>query len=283
MPEKLKLKCTACGTWFKAVNYKRTLCPVCFEKAERARAASRRQAAVAGKGGGVTVTPPKAPPSAPAVAARADQTARSTGIAPDAPPVLPAMAPVGGLTAQSGDSARAARQPADAPPARLPDPAATDPTPVRVAQPRLRESPLPTPEQIAAIEQRYAELCTPHEFDGIRAQIATELDLPRPVVKRVVKAFRERQRLPSWWDLAHHAVQPDDLARIQERYQPLLPLPPVGVHRDIAAELGLHPLTVYGAIGEIRRRLGMARFNDRDDLPERPAQPAEPGQAVRGA
>ena len=39
---------------------------------------------------------------------------------------------------------------------------------------------------------------------------------------------------------------------IRERYLPLLPLPPIGVHKQIASDLGLDPPQVYQAIRRLR-------------------------------
>ncbi|HKT36976.1 MAG TPA: hypothetical protein VJR48_01305, partial [Ktedonobacterales bacterium] len=58
-----------------------------------------------------------------------------------------------------------------------------------------------TDEMRATIERRYLELSQPVEFDGIRTRIASELNLPKPVVKQVVRELRAKRQLPSWWEL----------------------------------------------------------------------------------
>src|SRR5207248_3379599 len=50
----------------------------------------------------------------------------------------------------------------------------------------------PTEEQIAQVEARYKELAVPAEYDGIRTQIAKELNIPKAAVKKIVKDFRDR-------------------------------------------------------------------------------------------
>ncbi len=138
--------------------------------------------------------------------------------------------------------------------------AVTVPKPKR--EPRPPTPPFtPTPEQVAAIEQRYLELAQPGEFDGIRTQISKELGIPKMAVKKVVRALRERQDIPSWWDLQAYHGSPEDLERIRASYVPFLPIPPVGIHKQIAAQLGLPAGTIYQAIKVIRAEMNLPQYN----------------------
>ena len=120
----------------------------------------------------------------------------------------------------------------------------------------------PTPEQITQIETRYMELAIPTEFDGIRSQIAHELAIPKKAVKQVVKALREREHLPSWWETQTYKGDEEEKAKIKSAYEPYLPVPPVGVHRKIADELDLKPGIVYQAIKTIRAEMNLPPYND---------------------
>jgi DNA-directed RNA polymerase subunit RPC12/RpoP len=122
----------------------------------------------------------------------------------------------------------------------------------------------PTPEQVTAIEQRYLELAQPHEFDGIRSQISQELTIPKSAVKRVIMNLRQREAMPSWWDIQTYHGSPEDLERVREAYLPTLPLPPVGIHKHLAALLNLPPGVVYQAIKAIRAEMNLPQYN----LPE---------------
>ena len=52
-------------------------------------------------------------------------------------------------------------------------------------------------------------------------------------------------------------------------YEPLLPLPPIGCHKIISAQLKIDEWRVHVGIGLIRKQLGLDRWNpDRDDAPE---------------
>lgn len=113
----------------------------------------------------------------------------------------------------------------------------------------------------ARVESRYLELASPVEFDGIRTQIAGELGVPKTAVKRAVSELRKRMQLPSWWELQAYSGSPEDLDRIRVAYVPLLPVPPIGVHRQIATELGLEPIQVYQGIRRIRAEMRLPQFN----------------------
>jgi hypothetical protein len=138
----------------------------------------------------------------------------------------------------------------------------------RTAAPRKPREVAPaftlTDEMRAKIEARYLELAQPVEFDGIRSQIATELGQPKAVVKRAVRELRDRMQLPSWWDLKAYRGSDADLDRIRAAYLPLLPVPPVGVHKQLAADLRLEPVVVYQGVRRIRAEMRLPQFNPPD-------------------
>lgn len=141
------------------------------------------------------------------------------------------------------------------------------PRPVAPPKPKREKIPPPepfhpTPEQIAQVEQRYLELAVPIEFDGIRSQIAHELAIPKKAVKQIVKALREREHMPSWWETQTYKGDEEEKAKIKSAYEPYLPIPPVGVHRKIADELDLKPGIVYQAIKTIRMEMNLPPYND---------------------
>lgn len=238
-----KLKCTRCGKWFKAADYTHTLCPKCL-LAER----TRRPAAAG--------TPLRRSEAATGVGvvdrARANSAARGSAAAGSS-----AAAPAG--LAQSPASAATAVQ--------------VPPVSTEAAARRARQE--LTPEQRQVIERRYLELATPQEYDGIRGQIAGELKLPRTLVKKAVNDVRQRLGRPSWWELQQNGVPLEVVEAVKERYVPLLPVPPIGIHRQLAEDLGFSPLHVYRAIGQIRTELGLPKFNERPEVaPEPVATPA---------
>jgi hypothetical protein len=121
----------------------------------------------------------------------------------------------------------------------------------------------PTPEQVAQVEARYLELVTAQgEFDGIRSQIAQETSVPKKTVKQIVKNLREREHIPSWWETQIYKGDSEEKEKIQAAYQPYLPVPPVGIHRQIADELDLKPGLVYQAIKTIRQEMNLPQYND---------------------
>jgi len=120
----------------------------------------------------------------------------------------------------------------------------------------------PTPEQVAQVEARYLELAVPAEFDGIRTQISKEIGIPKKAVKQIVKELRDRQDIPSWWDLQTYKGDSEELAKIRVAYEPHLPLPEIGIHKKIAEELSLQPGSVYQAIKLIRQEMNLPQYND---------------------
>jgi hypothetical protein len=102
----------------------------------------------------------------------------------------------------------------------------------------------------------------PTEFDGIRTQISKELGIPKTAVKKIIKEYRERNEIPSWWEIQTYKGSEEELAKIKALYEPYLPLPPIGVHKQIAEELSLKPGEVYQAIKAIRLQMNLPQYND---------------------
>src|SRR5579885_1217932 len=127
---------------------------------------------------------------------------------------------------------------------------------------------VPTPEQVAMVEARYQELANPAEFDGIRTQISKELSIPKKAVKKIIKEYRERNQIPSWWEVQTYRGSSEELEKIKAAYLPYLPVPPVGVHKTIAEQLDLKASTVYQAIKAIRLEMNLPQFNDPSTHPE---------------
>jgi hypothetical protein len=121
---------------------------------------------------------------------------------------------------------------------------------------------VPTEEQIKQVEARYLELAQPAEFDGIRTQIAHELGIPKKTVKKIIKDLRQQSQIPSWWELQVYKGSTEELEKIKELYMPYLPLPPIGVHKQIATQLAIKPCVTYQAIKALRQELNLPQYND---------------------
>jgi hypothetical protein len=262
---RLKVKCATCGKVFAPAHVKLTLCPDC-EKTQRAARAQKRAEA--------NVPVQTRQPTAPHI------------LGPGARALLPVTPtveiPVTGSAPAASSTTSANADTVDAQ-ARRPEPYAQSDGALRAGQsgvqrqsgPRTHRAappPLALSEALRQqIEERYLALANPVEFDGIRAQIATELGAPKPAVRAVVRELRQRRGMPSWWELQGFAGTSVDLERIRSAYTPYLPLPPVGVHRAIADLLGLEPRTVYRGIRKIRALLGLPQYNAPGEHPERAA------------
>jgi hypothetical protein len=288
MSGKVKMRCARCGKAFKSSNARQTLCAECGAKERAARAAGKSAAAkpvaqapalkpkIIGAGARILdpslppppePEPPRAAPERPVERRPDTYSPLTTAIAAPAHPAHNGATPASAPPQQGRPPARQrpSADPKDRPnrPPRAPRP------------PREPEQPFElTPEQRAAIEARYLELAAPIEFDGIRTQIAAELNVPKGVVKKAVLELRRAIQMPSWWELQAYKGSEADLERIRQAYAPHLPLPEVGIHKSIAAALGLDAASVYQAIRRIRAELRLPQYNP-PELRE-PAKPHEP-------
>ncbi|HEX8033120.1 MAG TPA: hypothetical protein VF510_04700 [Ktedonobacterales bacterium] len=279
MSGKVKMRCARCGKQFKSASAKQTLCTNCEIKERQARAAGKtqepkpaaapakqpHQPKIVGPGAGILV-PGMAPATPPAdtdhstSSASAVQPKHATHQRPStgttAAPAHPTHDKHDKHDKQEPQAAAHTQPPRQPKPAPQPNPA---------PQPKERKPPTPpfklTDELRAQIEERYLELAQPVEFDGIRTQIADELHIPKAAVRRVVQDVRTRLQLPSWWELQAFSSSDEDLAHIRAAYEPLLPIPPIGIHKHIATSLGLEPIMVYHGIRRIRAEMRLPQYN----------------------
>jgi hypothetical protein len=286
MSGKMKIRCARCGTSFRSASTKQTLCAKCEARARQERAASSTAAKpaivpvtrVTPKifGPGASILVPGAPATASANAApqpatgvfgsvaRTERTADAgrqnahdahegqrarAGADAATPPAKP--------VAQSSDGKREDR--AHAPHGEK---AAQERKPRELKPPRQPQPSVELTDELRGrIEARYLELARPVEYDGIRTRIATELSVPKTLVKRAVLEYRQREQMPSWWELQAYTGSAEDLERIRQAYEPHLPVPAVGVHKQIASEVGIEPVIVYQGIKRIRAELRLPQYN----------------------
>lgn len=294
-----KMRCARCGKPFRPARSSQTLCDQCEKQERAARAAARNSgAAVARPSSAPTAQPvrivgPAAgllDPSAPSVASGASAVPPpETGLYGSA-----AIREEQRREQQRREEQRRAEErareearqrareeqrrthehvPHGAAHAGAPNmkrgPKPNGPRPERPAPtPRAPKAPRPAPPRFeltgelrAKIEARYLELAQPIEFDGIRTRIATEMEIPKSVVKRAVADLRARMQLPSWWELQSYSGAETDLERIRMAYVPHLPVPDVGIHKTLADELNLDPRTVYQGIRRIRAEMRLPQYN----------------------
>jgi hypothetical protein len=264
---KVKMRCPRCGRHFKSANAKQALCPDCEARERHARAAAKAAPTRAAQ------ATPAAPVAAPKIVGPGASILVPGMVTVPAEPVAETHHAPGGAGAPSREAERrsapaaagraGAGEKGHQPPAGAKAPkqpkAAKAPKP---REPRPQTPPFELNDELRArIEARYLELAQPVEFDGIRSQIATELSIPKVAVKRAVLDLRARMQLPSWWDLRAYTGSEEDLARIRAAYEPLLPVPEVGVHKRLAAELNLSAMEVYQGIRRIRAEMRLPQYN----------------------
>ena len=124
-------------------------------------------------------------------------------------------------------------------------------------------------EQLEQIEKLYKAMLplpNPDCHEVIGEKIGLE---PRKVFFGI-NLVRQKMMLPKLpFPKRKLAISPDQLFAIKNLYEPLLPLPPIGCHKIIAAQLKMDEWRVHVGIGLIRSQMGLNRWNqDRPDLPE---------------
>ncbi len=124
-------------------------------------------------------------------------------------------------------------------------------------------------EQLEMIESLYKPMLplpNPDAHEVIGEKIGLE---PRKVFFGI-NLVRQKMMLPKLpFPKRKLAISPDQLFAIKNLYEPLLPLPPIGCHKIIAAQLKMDEWRVHVGIGLIRSQMGLERWNqDRDDVPE---------------
>jgi len=128
-------------------------------------------------------------------------------------------------------------------------------------------------------------LISKEQLEQIEVLYKTMLPLPNPDAHEVIgthlgieprKVFfginlvRQKLMLPKLqFPKRKLAVTPDQMTAIKSLYTPLLPLPPIGCHKIIAAQLRVDEWRVHVAIKLIRAQMGLDRWNE--DRPDKPA------------
>ena len=127
-------------------------------------------------------------------------------------------------------------------------------------------------------------LISKEQLEQIEALYKTMLPLPNPDCHEVIGAHlgiepqkvffginlvRQKMMLPKLpFPKRKLAITPDQMMAIKALYEPLLPLPPIGCHKIIAAQLKMDEWRVHVGIKLIRAQLGLDRWNeDRADKP----------------
>ena len=121
-------------------------------------------------------------------------------------------------------------------------------------------------EQIELLYKLMLPLPNPDAHEVIGEKIGLE---PRKVFFGI-NLIRQKMMLPKLpYPKRKLAITPDQLNAIKMLYEPLLPVPPIGCHKIIAAQLKMDEWRVHVGIGLVRAQMGMERWNqDRPDVPE---------------
>lgn len=124
-------------------------------------------------------------------------------------------------------------------------------------------------EQLEQIELLYKPLL-PLPNPDVHEVIGEKISLEPRKVFFGINLIRQKMMLPKLpFPKRKLAISPDQLFAIKNLYEPLLPLPPIGCHKIIAAQLKMDEWRVHVGIGLIRAQMGLQRWNqEREDCPE---------------
>jgi len=138
-----------------------------------------------------------------------------------------------------------------------------------VARPKAPKQLLVSKEQLEQIELLY-KLMLPLPNPDAHEVIGEKIGLEPRKVFFGINLVRQKLMLPKLpFPKRKLAISPDQLFAIKNLYEPLLPLPPIGCHKIIAAQLKMDEWRVHVGIGLIRSQMGLQRWNqDRADVPE---------------
>ena len=123
-------------------------------------------------------------------------------------------------------------------------------------------------EQLAIIEEMYKKML-PLPNPDAHEVIAAAIELEPKKVFFGINLVRQKMMLPKiQFPKRKLAITPDQMMAIKNLYEPLLPLPPIGCHKILAAQLKMDEWRVHVGIGLVRKQMGLDRWNeDREDRP----------------
>ena len=143
------------------------------------------------------------------------------------------------------------------------------PAPNKRPRPQKQAKPLLiSKEQLEQIELLYKAML-PLPNPDAHEVIGAKLEIEPQKVFFGINLVRQKLMLPKLpFPKRKLAISPDQLLAIKSLYEPLLPLPPIGCHKIIAAQLKMDEWRVHVGIKLVRAQMGLDRWNeDRADKP----------------
>ena len=139
----------------------------------------------------------------------------------------------------------------------------------RPQKPKQAKPLLINKEQLAQIEEMYKKML-PLPNPDAHEVIAQAVGLEPKKVFFGINLIRQKMMLPKiQFPKRKLAITPDQMMAIRNLYEPLLPLPPIGCHKILAAQLKMDEWRVHVGIGLVRKQMGLERWNsEREDCPE---------------
>jgi hypothetical protein len=137
-------------------------------------------------------------------------------------------------------------------------------------RPKVPRAMLLDKEQLLQLETMYKKML-PLPNPDAHEVIGQALNIEPKKAFFGINLIRQKMMLPKVpFPKRKLALTTDQLTAIKNLYEPLLPLPPIGCHKIIAAQLKMDEWRVHVGIGLVRKQIGLERWN-----PEREDAPAE--------
>ena len=143
------------------------------------------------------------------------------------------------------------------------------PNPNKRPRPQKQARPLLiSKEQLEQIELLYKAML-PLPNPDAHEVIGAKLEIEPQKVFFGINLVRQKLMLPKLpFPKRKLAISSDQLLAIKSLYEPLLPLPPIGCHKIIAAQLKMDEWRVHVGIKLVRAQMGLDRWNEeRADKP----------------
>ena len=123
-------------------------------------------------------------------------------------------------------------------------------------------------EQLEQIELLYKAML-PLPNPDAHEVIGAKMELEPQKVFFGINLVRQKMMLPKLpFPKRKLAITPEQMMAIKALYEPLLPLPPIGCHKIIAAQLKMDEWRVHVGIKLVRAQMGLDRWNEeRTDKP----------------
>ncbi len=127
--------------------------------------------------------------------------------------------------------------------------------------------------EVTAVEPHQAPAATepgahqPAAVDPVAPPEGSTVDVAATVTSTAAPTQVPRGNV-AWLKVHHVNITDEEFGQIRDMYLKVLPLPPIGIHKEFAKSLGMPNLKVYRTIRRIRSVLELPTYNERSQTPQ---------------